>query len=646
MQKQLAPATNEASGEGGHLKRYRLSAAQALSLASTGIVAAVLAVAILVVSATLRRSTLRDAQIGLDRSVRQLASVTANNMRAGQLRFARAAEDPSIHSALASPTAANLHAARTVLRRLGIQPDSGLPVEVWGETGEKLGSVGSDSGETVGLNIPAETPEPETLVGRGLDSLRIVDSVQIGELQRVGGRSLFWLVIPVRDDGKLLGFIATRRHISPNPQTEATIRELSGNSATGYWRNVDGSTWTSFGGFPETPPNSVLTVHDGKGERLRGIANRVLFSEGRIAGTPLVLGMEAPRSAILAAPNATARQLALLGVMLMALAAFLTWLVARNMLFPLGELTNAADSVARGDYSARVPAIGRQELVRLASSFNRMAQQIGEDRKLLETANRAKSDFLASMSHELRTPLNAIGGYAELIEMGVRGPITEEQRRDLGRIRTSQSHLLGLIGSLLDLSRIESGQLSYSMGDVAVDSLLDSLEALVLPQTKAKQQTLIHRRCAADLTVFADREKLRQILLNLLSNAVRYSPRWATITMSAQANGNGTIVIEVADTGPGIPHDRQRAIFEPFVQLDRSLVSPSEGIGLGLSISRDLAHGMKGELTVTSAPGEGSCFQLTLPVGVAGEATQVVQTEAYSVPAVPAPQPAAAPDSH
>jgi signal transduction histidine kinase len=343
--------------------------------------------------------------------------------------------------------------------------------------------------------------------------------------------------------------------------------------------------------------------------------------------------MEAPRSAILVVANSTSRQLAVLGVLLTLVGALVTWFVGRRVLRPLTELTGAADAVARGDYSTRVPVAGTEEVVRLASSFNRMAKQIGDDRKLLETANRAKSDFLASMSHELRTPLNAIGGYAELMEMGVRGPITEEQRRDLARIRTSQSHLLGLIGSLLDMSRVESGQVTYAQEHIALNPLLGGLEALVLPQTTAKQQTLVYR-CDEDFAAFADREKVRQILLNLLSNAVRYSPSGATITMSVHRLDEATVAIEVSDTGPGIPLDRQRAIFEPFVQLDRSLTRMNEGVGLGLSISRDLAHGMRGELTVTSAPGEGSCFRLTLPAGVVNESTARAQTGAYGVPAV------------
>jgi signal transduction histidine kinase len=588
----------------------------------------VLAIAVVVVWVTLTRSALRDAQVGLDRSVRQLVTVSANTVRTGQLRYARVAEDTSIRAALVSPAPTNVAAARAALRKLGVRPDSGLPIELWDAQGRRVASVGSDSGASLQLSIPSEVADQSSIRDRGLDSLRIVDSAQLGQLERVGTRAMFWLVMPVRIGDKLLGFVASRRHIAPGPQTEATIRELRGNAASGYYRNVDGSTWTSFGGLPDIPPDSSPNG----AERVRRGVGPVLFAEGRVAGTPLVMGMEAPRAAILAVPNATARQLAVLGLLLTLFGALVIWFVGRRVMRPLTELTRAADAVADGDYSARVPAAGTEELVRLASSFNRMARQIGDDRKLLETANRAKSDFLASMSHELRTPLNAIGGYTELMEMGVRGPVTNEQRRDLGRIRASQAHLLGLIESLLDLSRIESGQVAFTITDVALDPFLGGLEALVLPQTTAKQQTLIYQSCEPTLAVQGDREKLRQVLLNLLSNAVRYSPSGATITLSARTSSDRCVAIEVSDTGPGIPLDRQRAIFEPFVQLDRSLTHTSEGVGLGLSISRDLARGMSGELTVNSAPGKGSRFTLTLPAGVATESARMIQTGAFSVP--------------
>jgi signal transduction histidine kinase len=596
----------------------------------------VLGLAVIVVWLTLTRAALNDAQVGLERSVRQLVTLSSNSFRTTQIRYGRIADDSSIRAALTVPNPRNVDAAREALIKLNIRPDSGLPVELWNPAGARMADVGTDSAAAVHLDIPLEANDIPTIHGRGLDSLRIVDTAQIGELERVGNRSLYWLVMPIREHGRLLGFVASRRHVATAPQTEATIRELSGNSAQGYYRNANGSTWTSIGGSPQSLPDG-LESKEGHTERVRNGVGRLLFAEGQIPGTPLFIGMEAPRSAIMAVPNATARQLSVLGVLLMLVAALLAWIVGRRVMRPLNDLADAADSVARGDYSARVPAAGTDDVVRLASSFNRMARQIGEDRQLLQTANRAKSDFLASMSHELRTPLNAIGGYTELMEMGVRGPITEEQRRDLGRIRASQAHLLGLISSLLDLSRIESGQVEYTMVNVALDPLLLGLEALVLPQATTKNQVLVYEAGDPDLAVYADREKVRQVMLNLLSNAIRYSPAGASITMSAHRNGDATVAIEVKDTGPGIPLDRQRVIFEPFVQLDRSLARTNEGVGLGLSISRDLAHGMQGDLTVTSAPGAGSCFRLILPAGVITAATPLAQTGAHAMPAVPEP---------
>jgi signal transduction histidine kinase len=229
-------------------------------------------------------------------------------------------------------------------------------------------------------------------------------------------------------------------------------------------------------------------------------------------------------------------------------------------------------------------------------------------------ANRAKSEFLATMSHELRTPLNAIAGYTELLEMGLRGPLTDAQRRDLARIRTSGQHLLGLISGVLDLNRIERGQLTYALVPISIDPFLSDLDALVSPQAAAKSLTLDYVPSEPDLTVVADREKLRQVVLNLLSNAIRFTPAGGRITLSAMAAGETRVAVSVQDTGPGIPDSRQEQVFEPFVQLDRSLTQPQEGLGLGLAISRDLARGMGGELVLESTP-KGARFVLTLARG-------------------------------
>jgi PAS domain S-box-containing protein len=229
-----------------------------------------------------------------------------------------------------------------------------------------------------------------------------------------------------------------------------------------------------------------------------------------------------------------------------------------------------------------------------------------------EVANRTKSEFLAAMSHELRTPLNAIGGYAELLEMEIGGPISEQQRSYLSRIRGSQQHLLGIITDLLNYSKIESGQMTYEMNAVPLQEVLDSVMPLVAPQAHAKHIVLEGENCAPDLNIRADQLKVEQIVLNLLSNAVKFTLEGGKVSVTCGGDEKN-VTVTVEDTGPGIPLDKHGAIFEPFVQLGRTRTSQHEGTGLGLAISRDLARGMGGDVTIESTVSVGSRFTLTLP---------------------------------
>ena len=242
--------------------------------------------------------------------------------------------------------------------------------------------------------------------------------------------------------------------------------------------------------------------------------------------------------------------------------------------------------------------------------------EMERQRLIAEEANQAKSAFLATMSHELRTPLNAIGGYVQLLEMGIHGPVTEAQISALSRVSQSQRHLLRLINEILNLARIESGRVDYSMSDVALADVADSVLPMIEPQITTRQ---LHFTTAVppDVVAHADREKVEQIVLNLLSNAMKFTPPGGSVALQARVAPADASCVElsVSDTGPGIPPDRLEQVFEPFVQVDVSLANRKAGTGLGLTISRDLARGMGGDLSATSKLGEGSVFTLTLPSG-------------------------------
>ena len=233
-----------------------------------------------------------------------------------------------------------------------------------------------------------------------------------------------------------------------------------------------------------------------------------------------------------------------------------------------------------------------------------------EARRAAEEANHAKMEFLAVMSHELRTPLNAIGGYTQLLELGIHGPINAAQRAALARIRNSETHLLGLIEDVLNFAKIEAGRVTFDLKPVDAATLMEGVHALVEPQMREKGLRY-EPALSPGAKLTTDVEKARQILLNLLSNAVKFTPSGGTIRVEFGVRP-GWVDIGVIDTGIGIARDTVDAVFEPFVQV-RTYSSGQGGTGLGLAISRDLAQAMGGELAVQSTPGKGSTFTLSLP---------------------------------
>jgi two-component system, chemotaxis family, CheB/CheR fusion protein len=240
-------------------------------------------------------------------------------------------------------------------------------------------------------------------------------------------------------------------------------------------------------------------------------------------------------------------------------------------------------------------------------------------------SNRAKADFLATMSHELRTPLNAIAGYAQLIDMGIHGPVTAAQHADLIRITRSQEHLMGLINEILNYAKLEAGAVSISHIDVDVNEvLLGVREMMALQMERAGLRYDVCRLNVGDgppLMMQGDADRMRQILLNLLSNALKFTRPGGTVEVTCDV-ADERVAIHVVDTGVGIAASQLSAIFEPFVQADTSLTRSAEGVGLGLAISRSLARAMGGDVTVESTVGIGSVFTLTMQRGFRGAAAR------------------------
>jgi signal transduction histidine kinase len=303
------------------------------------------------------------------------------------------------------------------------------------------------------------------------------------------------------------------------------------------------------------------------------------------------------------------------------------------MLVVLGAAASALVSLAANSllgrygasqesFAAELEALNRQ-LAEQSASLQQLAAELQVRTEAAEEANRAKGRFLAAMSHDLRTPLTAISGYVDLLEMGIRGPVTDAQKADLQRIRASSKHLLSLIEAILSFARTEAGKLEVKLEPVPVGPLLREIEPSFLPQLAERG---LRYECDAGserLWITADPDRTRQVLLNLVGNAIKFTDAGGEVAVRCVDEGE-RVAIHVRDTGRGIAPEQLPLVFQPFVQVNREQVPERQrGVGLGLAISRELAVAMGGELSVESELGRGSTFTLRLPraAGTAGVRT-------------------------
>jgi signal transduction histidine kinase len=302
--------------------------------------------------------------------------------------------------------------------------------------------------------------------------------------------------------------------------------------------------------------------------------------------------------------------------------------------FPMVKLHGRADELymtLRTRSGAAVPAIVnaiRRELdggAELDFAILRIRErekyelELIRAKKAVEAASAAKSRFLSMMSHDLRTPLGAISGYAELISLGVRGPVTDEQAVDLSRIKRAAKSLLGMLDDLLTVAREQDAQLPLRLEPLSPEAELSEAEATVLPRYTEAGVRLVRDGCPPEIVIRADRDRLQRILLNLLTNAAKFTPNGGQVSVSCSLVADRA-AIHVADTGRGIPPEMLDRIFQPFVQVETGDAGNEHGMGLGLAIGRELARAMGGDLSVESAVGRGSIFTLTLPTAASSGA--------------------------
>jgi signal transduction histidine kinase len=282
---------------------------------------------------------------------------------------------------------------------------------------------------------------------------------------------------------------------------------------------------------------------------------------------------------------------------------------------PVQSIDSRLAAIASGDFSGHVDVANRDELGALAINVNRMNDELQRLYKELETASKHKSEFLANMSHELRTPLNAIIGFSQVLREGISGDINAKQEEYLDDILTSGNHLLALINDVLDLSKVEAGQVELQ---VAPFSLQDALERGVsMVRERATQdgvQVTLHANGGLDV-VTGDERRISQVIFNLLSNAVKFAPEGGLVDVTA-TQANGEVRVSVADTGPGIAAEDLERIFEEFQQTEAG-ARQQEGTGLGLALSKRFVEMHGGRIWCDSEVGRGSTFVFTLPAGTA-----------------------------
>ncbi|MEP6762908.1 MAG: ATP-binding protein [Gemmatimonadaceae bacterium] len=530
--------------------------------------------------------------------------------------------------------------------------------------------VGVDASERIVLGKPPTALEMAELA-RVVALSSTKDTAGSSEIFASKNEVHFWSVAPAKSEGKTVGFLAEQRRIRLTPLVEQQLRDFTGQDISMFFASPGSANWISLSGKQVAAKFDIRSASDSF--RLQTIDGTAILGLKRsITRTPWVLVAEISEAAVFQRSYVFLKSLLLVGVLLLGVVSVLgaRW-VSRHVTSPLESLTIAAQDIASGDFTRRERVQTHDELGQLAQAFNTMAERIGESHTELDSriresqamtqqlhdrneelqmaqqialearvasdraraeaqqASKSKSEFLAIMSHELRTPLSAIAGYAELLQLGLRGDLNDAQKQDLSRIQANQVHLLRIINDILDLAQVESGQLQVDARPIALRDVFTDLEPIILPIVESRNISYAVHAEVEPLMVLAERERLTQVLVNLVANAARFTEAGGSVSIHGQVQ-DGRVKLHVTDTGIGIAPEKQETVFLPFVQVDASSSRKTQGTGLGLTISRRIVEAMKGTLSLQSELGVGSTFTLDIPAAPDAVNSAPLHAEALS----------------
>lgn len=623
-----------------------------------GLVALVLIATIAMVRAETRGSALSAAEDRLVRVTSELQELADSGLFVRRRIMAGVADSTAVAPYLAGE-AVPQDSVIQLLERLRASADSALPI-----------LLVSRSGEVV-LRTPASVEHAAPPPG---DIAPVADTgVVYGPLTDIGGRAGFWNTVPVRSGGQVLGHVYQLRGIANRPNE--ALSELVGTDVTGFIAGAGGRYRAGLLGDATQYSVDVERVDTAYVQETADGTRDLVFAR-RLRNADWIVASRIPVERVLAYTDLIAKRIALLGLFLMLLGGVAAWLLSRSVTVPLRRLGAAADAVANGDFARRTGIRSCDEIGQLAASFEEMADRIGYSHRELarryreaqtlaaelestnarlnqameesaaaqqeaSVANRAKSEFLATMSHEIRTPINAVIGYTELLQMGLPGELNPQQLEFMARIRMSGEHLISLVNDVLDFAKLESGQLRVARELGSAGDDVQRAASMMEGRAEARHIT-IRTDVPPDALYFGDSHRVQQIMLNVISNATKFSPEGGEIRIWSERRRSHSIgdpdarhavewtCVHVQDQGPGVPPEQIERIFEPFVQGTAGYTRPHGGTGLGLAISRSLARMMDGEITVQSEPGVQTIFTLWLPRPTSAAALEEPQQQEFS----------------